>query len=169
MAINWQPYLAGDLIELRPLQASDFEDLYKVAADPLIWEQHPEPNRYTRELFWKYFESGLQSKGALLIMDRLSGEMLGSSRFYDHDVEKDQIAIGYTFLARKCWGKPYNRELKKLMIEYAFDHVDNILFFIGINNNRSIKAIEKTGAILDGRDESSVTYKITKEDWYKKH
>jgi len=168
MIINWQPCLRGDLLKLRPLQACDFEDLYKAASDPLIWEQHPEIHRYKKELFEKYFDSGLQSKGALLILDRLTGETLGCSRYYDHDITNNQIAIGYTFLVRKCWGKPYNKELKKLMIDYAFNHVDNILFFIGINNIRSRIAIEKIGASFQGNNKSSAIYKMTKEMWYKK-
>jgi RimJ/RimL family protein N-acetyltransferase len=155
-------------LELKPLQESDFENLYKVASDPLIWEQHPDTHRYKRELFRKYFESGLHSKGALLILDRSTGEILGSSRFYDHDAVNNQIAIGYTFLARKCWGKSYNKELKRMMIDYAFNQVENIVFVIGINNIRSRKAIEKTSATLDNQNESSVVYKLTKETWYKK-
>jgi RimJ/RimL family protein N-acetyltransferase len=103
-----------------------------------------------------------------LILDRATGEILGSSRFYDHDVVANQIAIGYTFLSRKCWGKSHNKELKKMMIEYAFNQVDRIVFHIGINNIRSRKAIEKTGAVLENQDESSVIYKLTKETWYKK-
>ena len=162
MAINWQPHLTGDLLELKPLRESDFENLYKVGSDPLIWEQHPDRYRYKRELFKKYFESALQSKGGLLILDRSTGEVLGCSRFHDHDVANNQIFVGYTFLARKCWGKSYNKELKKLMLEHAFKHVDNILFLIGINNIRSRKAIEKIGATLKNQDESSLIYKITK-------
>jgi N-acetyltransferase len=40
-----QPVLTGDIIELRPLREEDFAQLYAVASDPLIWEQHPDPDR----------------------------------------------------------------------------------------------------------------------------
>lgn len=165
MEISWQPHLEGKLIELRPLLASDFEDLYRAAADPLIWEQHPEKGRYKRELFEKYFVSALECKGALLVIDRLTKEVLGCSRFYDQDIEKRSVAIGYTFLTRECWGKPFNKELKKLMIGYAFNYVETVLFFIGINNVRSRKAIERTGAVFVNQDEATAMYRISKYAW----
>jgi hypothetical protein len=46
MKFGYQPLLKAELIELRPLRAEDFADLYAVAADPLIWQQHPVRNRY---------------------------------------------------------------------------------------------------------------------------
>ncbi len=36
-----QPHLKGELIELRLLMPDDWDDLFVVASDPLIWEQHP--------------------------------------------------------------------------------------------------------------------------------
>ena len=36
MAFDYQPVLKSDLVELRPLRAEDYHDLYAVAADPLI-------------------------------------------------------------------------------------------------------------------------------------
>jgi len=44
--MNLQPVLENDLVKLAPLQESDFEALYRVASDPLVWEQHPNKNRY---------------------------------------------------------------------------------------------------------------------------
>jgi len=41
MSFDLQPLLAGELIGLRPLRIEDFNDLYSVASDPLIWEQRP--------------------------------------------------------------------------------------------------------------------------------
>ncbi|PYP65994.1 MAG: GNAT family N-acetyltransferase, partial [Gemmatimonadetes bacterium] len=46
MPFDLQPVLKGKLLELRPLRAEDFDDLFAVAADPLIWEQHPAKDRY---------------------------------------------------------------------------------------------------------------------------
>ena len=46
MSFDRQPILIGELLELRPLRGDDFDALFGVAADPRIWEQHPEPNRY---------------------------------------------------------------------------------------------------------------------------
>ena len=66
VAFDLQPTLKGDLLELRPLRSEDFDDLYAVGADPLIWEQHPVKNRHEKENFREFFEESLASGGALL-------------------------------------------------------------------------------------------------------
>jgi len=53
MEFDLQPTLRGALLELRPLAADDFAALYEAANDPLIWEQHPEPTRWQKEIFSK--------------------------------------------------------------------------------------------------------------------
>ncbi len=97
MAFDLQPSIHNDLIRLEPLRAQDFEALYAVASDPLIWEQHPAKERYRREVFAGYFESGLSSGGALRVIDSGNGELIGSSRFYDLDEAARKVSIGYTF------------------------------------------------------------------------
>lgn len=149
-------YLQNDLIQLVPLQENDFEELYQVASDALIWEQHPNKLRYQRPVFQNFFEGAIQSQGAFLIREATTKELIGSSRFYDYNVETNSILIGYTFLARKFWGNGYNKALKKLMMDYAFQYVDIIYFHIGANNIRSQKAIEKIGGIKI--DEFEVEY-----------
>src|SRR5881227_602718 len=111
-----QPTLKGDLIELRPLRPGDFEDLFSAASDPLIWEQHPESDRYTREVFQQYFKGAIESKGALAIIERKSGRIIGSSRYWNFDLVAREVEIGWTFMERRFWGGPYNRELKTLML-----------------------------------------------------
>lgn len=145
--INVQPVLQNELIRLQPLQQNDFEELYAVASDPLIWEQHPNRDRYKREVFQTYFEGAMESKGALLLFDKLTGEVAGSSRFYDYNEDETSLLIGYTFIARKLWGKGYNPAMKALMIDHAFQYVDKILFHIGATNLRSQIAIGRIGAV----------------------
>lgn len=145
--INIQPVLENEFIRLQPLQKNDFETLYAVASDPLIWEQHPNKNRYQREIFQTYFEGAMESKGALLLIDKQTGEVAGSSRFYDYNEEDQSLLIGYTFVARKYWGKGYNPAMKALMIDQAFQYVDKILFHIGAANLRSQIAIGRFGAV----------------------
>jgi RimJ/RimL family protein N-acetyltransferase len=70
VSFDRQPRLVGDLLELRPIRAGDFEALFRVAADPLIWEQHPEPNRYQEATFRAFFDEALASGGALVALDR---------------------------------------------------------------------------------------------------
>lgn len=168
--------LKNELIELRPLQSNDFENLYEVASDPLIWEQHPIKNRYQRKAFETFFSDAIASGGAFLISDARTGQSIGSTRFYDYDKNKGHVAIGYTFLSRDHWGTLYNRALKVLMLDYAFNFVDTVIFHIGSENIRSQKAILKLGAkkrneieekFLEGQKVIHYIYEITKEEWKK--
>jgi len=150
MSFDLQPHLKGELIELRPLTLEDWDDLFAVASDPLIWEQHPESDRYKEDVFRIFFSEALESGGAFVIIDRENQQIIGSTRFYGYDTEKSEIEIGWTFLARNYWGGRYNRELKQLMLDHAFKFVENVIFYVGENNIRSQKATEKIGAIKDG-------------------
>ncbi len=163
--MNLQPTLSNQFITLHPITINDFEALYIVAADPLIWEQHPDNLRYQKEVFKKYFDSAIESKGAFLIIDNRTNEIIGSSRYYELNETAKQIAIGYTFIARKYWGTNYNLQLKKLMIEYALKFIDTVLFYIGKNNIRSQKAIQKIGASYLCEKDNSLIYIINKQDW----
>jgi RimJ/RimL family protein N-acetyltransferase len=150
MSFDLQPHLKGELIELRPLTPAEWQDLFAVASDPLIWEQHPESDRYKEDVFKIFFSEALESGGAFVIIDKKNEQIIGSTRFFGYDAEKSEIEIGWTFLARKYWGGRYNRELKQLMLDHAFKFVENVIFYVGANNIRSQKATEKIGAVKDG-------------------
>lgn len=146
--INLQPTdLKSELIALKPLKKDDFERLYLAASDPLIWEQHPDKMRYQLEIFKVYFDGAINSSGALIVLNSITEEVLGCSRYYNYDSANNTIMIGYTFLVRKCWGGAYNSHLKKLMVNYALTYFDAVLLQIGASNIRSQKATEKLGAI----------------------
>jgi len=166
MPFNLQPTLTGDLLELRPLRPEDFDALYAAAADPLVWEQHPNSDRYKPEVFTAFFRDALVSGGALIAVDRKDGRMIGSSRFNGYDPAKSEIEIGWTFLARSHWGGVYNGEIKRLMLAHAFRFVESVIFVVGINNFRSQRAVEKIGGVRIGsRTEASggesVVFRIT--------
>jgi RimJ/RimL family protein N-acetyltransferase len=155
MAFDLQPNLEGNLIELRPLTPQDWDDLFAVASDPLIWEQHPESDRYKKAVFKVFFREALESGGAFVVIDRKSQQIIGSTRFYGYDPDKSEIEVGWTFLTRKYWGGRYNREMKQLMLNHAFKFVENVVFLVGEKNIRSQKAMEKIGAIRNGIVERS--------------
>ena len=166
MSFDKQPVLLGDLLELRPLSADDFEALFRVAADPLIWEQHPDRNRYQEATFRAFFEEGLASGGALVALDRATGQLIGSSRYHGYDAERSVVEIGWTFLARAYWGGRFNREMKRLMLEHAFKSVQRVLFIIGPDNRRSQRAVEKIGGVradttTDAQGRERVVYELT--------
>ena len=147
----WQPIqLKDQKVILEPLQEMDFEALYQVASDPLIWEQHPNPDRYQRHVFENYFKGAMESGGAMLIRDADDRLVIGCSRFYDYDSGGRSVLIGYTFFARSCWGRGYNPAAKRLMLDYAFQFADQVIFHVGANNIRSQKAMERLGAIKTG-------------------
>jgi RimJ/RimL family protein N-acetyltransferase len=152
-----QPHLNGDLVMLRPLRRDDWADLFAVASDPKIWEQHPNHDRYKEDVFRRFFEEALDSKGALVALDRRTGRVIGSSRFVWYNREALEIEIGWTFLARSHWGGAYNGEMKRLMLEHAFRFATRVVFVIGPDNRRSRAAIERIGAQLTDRREPGVT------------
>jgi RimJ/RimL family protein N-acetyltransferase len=174
MSFELQPRIQNELIKLEPLEADDFERLYAVASDPLIWEQHPSSDRYQRPVFENFFKGAMQSGGAFRVIDAINGELIGSSRYSNYEAPKRQIDIGYTFIARSRWARHYNRALKTLMLDHAFKYVDRVIFKVGINNWRSRKAMEKLGGIYIGEESVSysgepshpnVIFKIDAADW----
>lgn len=170
-----QPSLANDQVSILPLREMDFEVVYKMASDPLIWEQHPVRDRYKREVFEKYFQGAIESGGAFLVLNTSTRQPIGCTRFYDLNKKSNSVAIGYTFLTRDHWGTTYNSALKSLMINHAFKFVDNIIFQVGINNIRSQKAVEKLDAKNIGKEEivyygeeqanANFIYQLRREYW----
>jgi RimJ/RimL family protein N-acetyltransferase len=150
MPFDLQPVLKGDLLELRPLRAEDFEELYAVASDPLIWEQHPKSDRYKEEVFREFFRGALESGGAFVAVDLKTGRVVGSTRFHGYDEGRGEVEIGWTFLARSHWGGRLNGEMKRLMLRHAFRFVESVLFIVGPQNLRSQRAVEKIGGVRDG-------------------
>ena len=170
MPFDLQPTLEGRLLRLAPLRPDDWDRLYAVASDPLIWEQHPQRDRYTEEVFRVFFREALESGGAFLVMDSKTGQVIGSSRYHDYDEQKSEIEIGWTFLARSHWGGTCNREMKQLMLDHAFKFVDRVVFSVGPQNWRSQKALEKIGAVrtglkFDKNGRESVGFQITAAEW----
>lgn len=166
MPFDLQPVLRGKLLELRPLRPEDFPALYAVAADPLVWEQHPRSDRYKEEIFREFFREAMESGGALVATDSADGRVIGSSRFHGYDEEKSEIEIGWTFLARSHWGGIYNGEMKQLMLRHAFSFVDSVIFLVGTQNLRSQRAVEKIGGVrvgarTDAGGRDSFVYQIT--------
>lgn len=177
MNFDLQPTLENDLIRIIPLKEEDFEILYAIASDPLVWEQHPNKNRYQREVFENFFKGAIESKGAFLVYEKEMGNVIGSSRYYELDEENSSVAVGYTFIGRDYWGKGHNRALKTLMLDYAFQFVDKVILHIGATNFRSQKATEKLGALKIGELEVAYyaepvklnfVYQVDKKSWNSK-
>jgi len=171
---NLQPTLQTAEVQLVSLQPADFEAVYAVASDPLVWEQHPNKDRYKREVFVVFFEGAMQSGGAFKVVERSSGKVLGCTRFYDYQPADNSIHIGYTFYGRDSWGKGINLAVKRLMLDYIFQWVDRVDFHVGAQNIRSQKAMERLGArklaekvvaYYGEPDKLNFVYAIYRADW----
>lgn len=171
LSFELQPFLEGSLLELRSLQALDFDALFAAASDPQIWEQHPQNTRYQKDVFQKYFNGAMESGGAFAILDRKSQEIVGSSRYYGLDLNKNLVLIGYTFLRKEYWGGLYNQDLKSTMLHHAFQYVDRVHFEVGETNTRSRRAMEKIGGRLVGANDldgkKHVIFEIAKSEFKK--
>jgi RimJ/RimL family protein N-acetyltransferase len=174
MNFNIQPELESEDLLLSPLQEDDFDALYEVASDRLIWAQHPNKDRWKKEVFQNFFTGAIQSKGAFKIVDKATGKAIGSTRFYDYDENDNSLLIGYTFYARAYWSKGVNPTVKCLMLDYIFSFVSKVGFHIGADNIRSQIAISRLGAIKVSEQEVTYfgetpklnfVYEIKKEDW----
>lgn len=171
--MNRQPVLEGERLLLRPLEPGDWDALYAVAADPLLWEQHPMHDRWREPVFRAFFDEALAQGGALAVIERASGRVVGSSRYlFQSALAGSPLEIGWTMLARDMWGGAANAEMKRLMLGHAFESVDRVVFRIGEENRRSRRAMEKIGGQLtDEREEAEhggrrvvhLIYEITRE------
>ena len=174
MSFNIQPILENDKVILYPLQEKDFEALYAVASDPKIWEQHPNKDRWKKDVFHTFFDGAMQSKGAFKIVDKATGNVIGSTRFYDYNQKENSIFIGYTFYPVSYWGKGINQLVKVTMFDYIFQFVSKVYFYIGANNVRSQIAISRLGAEKIAEREVTYlgeslrlnfVYEISKQKW----
>lgn len=170
MSFDYLPVLKGRLVQMRPMLAEDFENLYEVAADPFIWEQHPARDRHERVVFEKFVKDALAANGALIAVDAETQHVIGSSRFHAYNEAASEVEIGWTFLARSHWGGRYNKAMKRLMLEHAFQFVDNVILLVGLDNIRSQRAVERIGAVRAGTRQDacgndSYVYRMTKSEF----
>jgi N-acetyltransferase len=170
MLFDFQPRLSSDLLATRPLAADDFDGLYAVAADPLLWEQHPDKDRWRPDGFRVFFAESLASGGALAVVDGCDRRVIGSSRYHGYDPYRSEVEIGWTFLARSRWGGVYNGELKRLMLRHASKFVDVVVFLVASGNVRSQRAVENIGGVpagsrRDGSGRRSLVYRIEARTW----
>lgn len=152
MAPDRQPTLEGELVTIRPLRPDDWDALYAVASDRLIWEIHPAHDRWQEPVFRRFFDHAIACGGGVAIVDKATGTIIGSSRYDIHVPAEDEIEIGWTFIARAYWGGTYNREIKRLMLDHIHRYVGTVVFIVGQDNLRSRGAMEKIGGkLIEGR------------------
>jgi len=170
---NAQPELASSLLALRPLMREDLEGLFSAAAHPEVWAGHPAKDRYKRDVFEKYFDFLLGTASTLVVIDRSSNRIIGCSRYYAAPDQPQSISIGFTFLNHAYWGGSFNFEMKRLMLDHAFETFNEVWLHIAPDNIRSQKATSKLGAEhvydailnLSGTPSPTMCFRLTKDAW----
>ena len=164
--IDFKVPLENDSVSLVQAEQKHFDEMYEVAKDPKLWDQHNAKDRCKKEVFSKFFNKGLENENGLLaIIDKKNNKIIGSTRYYPH---KEKLSIGYTFISRKYWGTSTNFQVKKLMLDFAFQVTDEIFFHVWEDNFRSQKAVQKLGAEFFGNwdeEENHLTFILKKNKW----
>lgn len=183
--VNWieKIELKGEKVKLVPLEKFHRDDLLNAAADGKLWElwftSVPSPKNID-----SYIEHALSQKQngtefPFVVIDRKSGELLGSTRYYNLQPENRRLEIGYTWYAKKQQRTGVNTECKYLLLKYAFEDLNCIAVQLVTNwhNLRSRAAINRLGAkqdgvlrnhILneDGTYRDTVVFSITDQEWH---
>ncbi|VWM06845.1 GNAT family N-acetyltransferase [Burkholderia lata] len=176
------PILTGERVELRPLDSSDRQALLDAAADGQLWNLKvtvvPGP-----ETIDAYIDTALQGRATgtvmpFAIVDRASGRVIGSTRFWKIDRKNRKLEIGHTWLSESAQRTRANTEAKWLLLGYAFDVLQcvRVQFTTDELNEKSRAAILRLGAkqegivrheriMPDGRKRNSVRFSIIDDEW----
>ncbi|MBN3771006.1 GNAT family N-acetyltransferase [Burkholderia sp. Se-20378] len=176
------PILTGERVELRPLDSSDRQALLDAAADGQLWNLKvtvvPGP-----ETIDAYIDTALQGRATgtvmpFTIVERASGRVIGSTRFWKIDRKNRKLEIGHTWLSESAQRTRVNTEAKWLLLGYAFDVLQcvRVQFTTDELNEKSRAAILRLGAkqegivrheriMPDGRKRNSVRFSIIDDEW----
>ena len=111
-------------------------------------------------------------------LDAATGEVIGTTSYYDVAPSVRSLAIGYTWLGRRWWRTGHNTESKLLMLTHAFEVLGaaRVVWHTDVRNERSQAAISRLGATRegllrkhrarpDGSWRDTVQYAMTDDDW----
>ncbi|MFJ3261664.1 GNAT family N-acetyltransferase [Pseudomonas sp. NPDC086581] len=176
------PHLIGNHVELLPLRAEHAQALHEAAADGELWNLKVTvvPGPDTVASYIAKAEKGLEEGSVLpfAILDRRTGRIVGSTRFWKVDRANRKLEIGHTWLALSAQRTPINSEAKLLLLTYAFEELDcvRVQFTTDELNEKSRAAILRLGAVQegivrherimpDGRKRNSVRFSIVDNEW----
>jgi len=149
--------LSGRHVVLEPLSISHLGDLLEAGVDPDIWRWMPQAYFTDQALARQWIEDALseQTSGRSLpfaIIDRPSGQAVGSTRLFDFRLEHKALEIGWTWIGASYQRTAINTECKRLLLGLAFDELLalRVQFKTDSRNTRSRAAIERVGAQFEG-------------------
>lgn len=148
--------LDGQHTRLEPLTLAHQEALIAAAADGELWNSTVTIVP-TRETMACYIEVALaaQARGnelPFVIIRKSSGEVVGTTRFYEIEPNDRRLAIGYTWVSRSAQRTAVNTEAKLLLLTQAFEHwqFNRVEFITDVLNQQSRAAILRLGAKEEG-------------------
>jgi RimJ/RimL family protein N-acetyltransferase len=186
------PVLAGRLIRLEPVTlehvpgylaaagtGTDAEDVFRWLNSPGSTSGAPRTLDDARaDILSALAARARGERFAYTQVDAATGEVAGTSSYYDVVPALRTIAIGHTWLGRRWWRSGHNTESKLLMLTHAFDTLGaaRVVWHTDIHNERSQAAIARLGATReaemrkhrirrDGSWRTTVQYAMTDDDW----
>ncbi|MEV4622859.1 bifunctional pyridoxamine 5'-phosphate oxidase family protein/GNAT family N-acetyltransferase [Asanoa sp. NPDC049573] len=175
--------MRGSRVLLEPLDLSHADDLFKATADPQVWQHLTARQPRDRDEMAAYVAGALAEhhrgeRVPWVQRSAVTGEVLGTTSFYEVEPGRRSLAIGHTFLGRSAWRTGVNPEAKLLLLTRAFETLgaERVVWHTDIRNTRSQAAIERLGATReavlrhhrirpDGTWRDTVQYAMLAEDW----
>ncbi|HET8736786.1 MAG TPA: GNAT family protein [Pricia sp.] len=181
---NWinKLELEGQTVKLVPLVGSHKEGLLKAAADGKLWEMWftsvPSATNIDNYLEQAFHQKHIGTGFPFAVLDKNSGDIIGSTRYCNLKPEHRRLEIGYTWYAKKQQRTGVNTECKYLLLQHAFEILGckAVQFLTNWYNLRSREAIARLGAkqdgILrnhrlnaDGSCRDTVVFSIIEQEW----
>ncbi|MCK1990492.1 GNAT family N-acetyltransferase [Lysinibacillus fusiformis] len=174
--------LENEIVKLKPLELNDLSGILEAASYPEIWS-HMSTTIEKMVDVNNFVENALlmrrnKTEFPFVIVDKKTGEIIGSTRFMDIDDTHQRVEIGTTWLTPAYWRTAINTHCKYLLLQYCFEtlHLQRVQIKTDHENSQSQKAIERIGATKegvlrnhmirkDGTTRHTVMYSITLEEW----
>ena len=180
---NTDIILENERVLLRPLLQEDAVYLSDyVKAEPSLWKYALTPITTAQE-FGQYITTAIESRRLktaypFIVFDKLQNKFVGSTRFYDIQLDYSTTQLGYTWYSEKTWGTGLNEHCKFLLLSYAFETIgfERVEFRADYRNKRSIAAMQKIGCTVegilrnhlptsDGTRRDSIVLSMLKKEW----
>lgn len=162
MLIDLAPTLENEHVKLSPLTLENYQELITIASQKKLVQYSPS-DIYSPDTLRHYVEVALEHKNSkssipFIIFDKKQQQFAGSTRFMNIHWKDKVLEIGSTWIGYELQGSGLNTQMKRLMLDHAFETMDfeKVEFRIDERNTRSRKAVEKLGGILEGILRSNV-------------
>jgi RimJ/RimL family protein N-acetyltransferase len=145
--------LEGYGVRLEPLAARHAPEL-SALIDASLWAWMTSPVPAGVEGVTALIEEVIERSGTLAfaVADADTGEVRGSTSFYDLAPAQDRVEIGSTYYGRRFWGGRTNPAAKMLLLCHAFEewNLYRVALCCDARNLRSAAAIRRLGASPEG-------------------